>query len=103
MDSRRRGYTPSTGGAQSAQSGAVHGESKHYIGYLRDIVVPFAAQPYRTDENRRLFVGHSYGGLLGLDLLAATGRRLDALRWPRDVWEAEAAAASVDDAGWTGA
>jgi len=50
-----------------------------------------------------LFVGHSCGGLSGLDLLAATGRRLDVLRWPRDVPEAEAAAASVDDAGWTGA
>lgn len=69
MDSRRRDYTPSTAGARGAASGAVHGESKNYIRYLRDTVVPFIAEKYRTDENRRLFVGHSYGALLGLDLL----------------------------------
>ena len=69
MDSRRRDYTPSPLGAHDAPSSAVHGQSNDYIGYLREAVFPFVAGKYRTDESRRLFLGHSYGGLLGLDIL----------------------------------
>ena len=69
MNSRRRDYTPSPAGAHDAPSGSVHGQSNSYISYLRDAVLPFVADKYRTDESRRLFLGHSYGGLLGLDIL----------------------------------
>lgn len=37
------------------------------------------------------------------DSSGVTVRRLDASRWPRGVPEAEAAAASMDAAGWTAA
>ena len=69
MNSRRRDYTLSSAGAHDAPSGAVHGESNSYMSYLRDAVFPFVADKYRTNENRRMFLGHSYGGLLGLDIL----------------------------------
>ena len=69
MDSRRRDYTPSPAGAHDAPSGALHGESDRYMSYIRDAVFPFVAAKYRTNENRRMFLGHSYGGLFGLDML----------------------------------
>ena len=69
MSSRRRDYTPSPAGAHDAPPNAVHGQSKNYISYLRDTVFPFVAARYRTNESRRMFLGHSYGGLLGLSVL----------------------------------
>lgn len=69
MPSRRRDYTPTAVGTSGAPKDAVHGESAAYIGYLRDQVLPFVAQHYRSDEQTRLFLGHSYGGLLGTQIL----------------------------------
>ena len=67
--SRRRDYTPTPNGPTSAPKGAVHGQARAYATYLRDVVLPFVAQRYRTDERRRLFLGHSYGALLGTQIL----------------------------------
>lgn len=69
MASRRRDYTPTVAGAHDAPAGATHGQSAKYIGYLQSSVLPFVAKRYRTDESRRLFLGHSYGGLLGAHIL----------------------------------
>jgi uncharacterized protein len=69
MDSRRRDYTPSPAGAHDAPPGASHGGSQRYMAYLRSNVFPFVGNKFRTDESRRMFLGHSYGGLLGLDIL----------------------------------
>lgn len=69
MTSRRRDYTPTPGRASSAPADAVHGESQAYAAYLRDEVLPFVASRYRTDEQRRMFLGHSYGALLGTEIL----------------------------------
>lgn len=69
MQSRRRDYTPTPAGTADAPVGAVHGRSSAYITYLRDRVLPFIAERYRTDERQRLFLGHSYGGLLGTQIL----------------------------------
>ncbi|UWX03405.1 alpha/beta hydrolase [Pseudoxanthomonas sp. NC8] len=67
--SRRRDYTPTPNGPRGAPADATHGMAGRYIGYLRDRVLPFVAQRYRTDESQRLFLGHSYGGLLGTQVL----------------------------------
>ncbi|WP_279362303.1 alpha/beta hydrolase [Xanthomonas sacchari] len=72
MPSRRRDYTPTTEAGDVAAAGATHGGSSTYIAYLRGHVLPFVAQHYRTDEARRLFLGHSYGGLLGTQILLST-------------------------------
>lgn len=67
--SRRRDYTPTPNGPRTAPTGAVHGQGPAYQTYLRDQVKPFIAARYRTDPARALFLGHSYGSLLGAQIL----------------------------------
>lgn len=69
MPSRRRDYTPTPRGPSTAPADAVHGKGDAYIAYLRDEVIPFVASRYRTDEAQRMFLGHSYGSLLGAQIL----------------------------------
>ncbi|WP_435014325.1 alpha/beta hydrolase [Xanthomonas arboricola] len=72
MPSRRRDYTPTLENGGTAPPNATHGGSTAYASYLRQQVLPFIAGRYRTDEGRRLFLGHSYGGLLGTQILLST-------------------------------
>ncbi|KRG71193.1 alpha/beta hydrolase [Pseudoxanthomonas dokdonensis] len=74
MPSRRRDYTPTPAGASGAPDDAVHGQSEAYIAYLRDNVLPFVAKRFRTDEQQRLLLGHSYGGLLATQVLLTQPR-----------------------------
>lgn len=67
--SRRRDYTPTPNGPKSAPPGTVHGESVAYQTYLRDQVLPFVEKKFRADPARRVFAGHSYGALLGAQVL----------------------------------
>lgn len=69
MVSRRRDYTPSERGANDAPAGAVHGQGLAYRDYLRDAVLPYVDGKWRTLPDRRIYVGHSYGGLLGAQIL----------------------------------
>ncbi|MCP4561055.1 MAG: alpha/beta hydrolase [Bosea sp.] len=69
MVSRRRDYTPTPNGPSTAPSGTIHGQGQAYQSYLRDQVKPFIAARYRTDPARALFLGHSYGSLLGTQIL----------------------------------
>lgn len=69
MASRRRDYTPSAKGASDAPVGALHGQSLRYRDYLRDAVLPFVESRFRAMPERRVYVGHSYGGLLGAEIL----------------------------------
>lgn len=69
MRSRRRDYTPTPRGPSDAPADAVHGEGAAYQRYLRDQVLPFVAGRYRTDPSQRMFLGHSYGALLGAQIL----------------------------------
>lgn len=69
MPSRRRDYTPTPLRRGEAPGDDVHGGGDAYIAYVRDRVIPFIAGRYRTDERRRLFLGHSYGALLGSQIL----------------------------------
>lgn len=67
-DSRGRDYTPTANGPRSASS-KLHGGGGAYQAYLRDQVMPFVAGRFRTDPARSYFLGHSYGGLLGAQIL----------------------------------
>jgi hypothetical protein len=69
MVSRRRDYTPTAKGPSTAPADARHGESIAYRDYLRDTVLPFVDAKWRTLPDRRVYVGHSYGGLLGAQIL----------------------------------
>jgi predicted alpha/beta superfamily hydrolase/glyoxylase-like metal-dependent hydrolase (beta-lactamase superfamily II) len=72
--SRRRDYTPSKPRSQSYVSdtpgrAVAFGEAQAYGGFIADEVFPLIASHYRADMRRKVFVGHSYGSLLGLQLL----------------------------------
>jgi predicted alpha/beta superfamily hydrolase len=72
--SRRRDYTPSKPRAQSYASdtsgrAVAFGEAQAYGSFVVDDVFPLIAAHYRADMRRKIFVGHSYGSLLGLEML----------------------------------
>lgn len=72
--SRRRDYTPSDSGDSDYVSDMPgrsprFGEAEGYRRYLENAVLPFVAQRYRIDRARTVFVGHSYGGLLGAHIV----------------------------------
>ncbi|AYV45622.1 esterase [Caulobacter flavus] len=66
--SRNRDYTPTPNGPRSA-SATVHGQGGAYQAYLKNRVLPFVEQRFRADPARRVLLGHSYGGLLGAQIL----------------------------------
>ena len=70
--SRRRDYTPTPNGEKTRdESGRppVFGEAEEYRRFLADELMPFVAATYRTDTNRSIYAGHSYGGLFGVHIL----------------------------------
>lgn len=68
-DSRRRDYTPTPNGPRGAPATAVHGQGAAYQAYLKSRALPFIEGRFRADPARRVFMGHSYGGLLGAQIL----------------------------------
>jgi len=74
--SRRRDYTPSTPRGQAYTSdmpgrAPAFGEAAAYGRFIVNEVFPVIAAQYRADMRRKAFVGHSYGSLLGLEMLLA--------------------------------
>lgn len=72
--SRRRDYTPSVPRVNTYRSdmpgrAPAFGEAAAYGSYVAGAVLPFIAAHYRADMHRAVFVGHSYGSLLGLQML----------------------------------
>jgi predicted alpha/beta superfamily hydrolase len=72
--SRRRDYTPTPHGDIDAVSDmpgrpVAYGEAEGYRLHLRDEVFPFLESRYRIDPARRIYAGHSYGGLFGTHVL----------------------------------
>jgi predicted alpha/beta superfamily hydrolase len=66
--SRNRDYTPTPNGPRSASS-TVHGGGPAYQTYLKTQALPFIEARFRADPARRVLLGHSYGGLLGAQIL----------------------------------
>ncbi|MBC7685312.1 MAG: alpha/beta hydrolase [Bdellovibrionales bacterium] len=71
---RRRDYTPSATsetGLASDMPGRplLFGEAERFRRYIAAEVFPFIAKNYRADMGRKVFIGHSYGSLLGLQAL----------------------------------
>ena len=67
-ESRRRDYTPTPNGPRNS-AGFVHGGGAAYQTYLKSQALPFVDQKFRTDPARRVLLGHSYGGLLGAQIM----------------------------------
>lgn len=61
VESRTRDYT-----ATRVRGG---GGGPAYQSYLRDRVLPFVDARFRTERDQRILLGHSYGGLLGAQIL----------------------------------
>lgn len=77
--SRRRDYTPSVPRNNRYRSDmpgrqALFGEAAAYGQFLSTEVLPMIAATYRVNMERKIFVGHSYGSLLGLQMLLSEPR-----------------------------
>lgn len=73
-DSRSFDYTPTDVLAKKQNKANNYGSKAYggaalYADYLRQQVIPFVLKRYRVDPNQKVFVGHSYGGLLGAHIL----------------------------------
>lgn len=73
--SRRRDYTPTPRGP--SRDSEPHGEAAGYARYIETEVIPFVERRFRADPARRLFMGHSYGALLGAQVLFTTPTLFD--------------------------
>ncbi len=62
--SRNRDYTPTPKGGDRR-----YGHSAAYLDFVTTELLPLVDARYRTDPGRRIYVGHSYGSLLGLRAL----------------------------------
>ncbi len=63
--SRTRDYTPSV----RANARQAEGGGPAYQAYLKSEVLPFIEQRFRADPQQRIMLGHSYGGLLGAQIM----------------------------------
>lgn len=80
--SRRRDYTPTVPRKHDYRSDmpgrkVALGEAPAYARFLADQVLPLIAKHYRADMKRKFFVGHSYGSLLGLQILFSEPRMFE--------------------------
>lgn len=67
--SRNRDYTPTDRARERNAPEGVYGQGAAYLDHLVQDVLPLVDGRYRTDPKRRIYVGHSYGALLGLQAL----------------------------------
>lgn len=71
--SRTRDYTPTFSPVEksgySSPSRLASGHAKEYVDFIESQVIPLVQQKYRIDTKKKVFVGHSYGGLLGTYIL----------------------------------
>jgi predicted alpha/beta superfamily hydrolase len=80
--SRRRDYTPSVPRKHDYRSDMpgrklALGEAPAYARFIAAEVFPLIAKHYRADMKRKFFVGHSYGSLLGLQILFTEPRMFE--------------------------
>ncbi len=66
--SRRRDYTPTPNGPSNS-SNDIHGGGAAYQTYLKEQVLPYVDAKFRTDPSQRILMGHSYGALLGAQIM----------------------------------
>lgn len=80
--SRRRDYTPTVPRKHDYRSDMAGrplalGEAPAYARFIARDVFPLVAKHYRADMRRKFFVGHSYGSLLGLQILLTEPRMFE--------------------------
>lgn len=79
--SRTRDFTPTHApdekGAHSLEAQQSSGGALDYIKFMEDEVIPLVSEKYRVDTNRKIFIGHSFGGLLGAYILLVNAELFD--------------------------
>jgi predicted alpha/beta superfamily hydrolase len=80
--SRRRDYTPTVPRKHAYRSdmpgrAPAFGQAQAYGRFVAAEVFPLIARHYRADMSRKVFVGHSYGSLLGMQLLLTAPRTFE--------------------------
>ena len=80
--SRRRDYTPTSGGDPDAVSDMLgrpvrFGEAEGYRRFVAEQVFPFIAAHFRADMSRKVFAGHSYGSLFGAWVMCTAPEMFD--------------------------
>jgi len=80
--SRRRDYTPTIPRKNDYRSDMpgrppAFGEASNYGKFIASEVFPFIASQYRVNMERKVFIGHSYGSLLGLQILLSEPRTFE--------------------------
>lgn len=81
-DSRSLDYTPTNVLKRAKKPGEnfgakAYGGAALYAEYLQQQVIPFVLKNYQVDPKRKLFVGHSYGALLGTQILLTQPETFD--------------------------
>lgn len=71
--SRTRDYTPTFSPVEksgySSASRLASGHAKEYVEFIEHQVIPLLQKNYPVDSKKRVFIGHSFGGLLGTYIL----------------------------------
>jgi uncharacterized protein len=71
--SRNRDYTPTDIHLKPRKPNRYqdgpYGQAEVYRQYLAQTVLPYVSRQFRIDPKRRIYLGHSYGALLGLHVL----------------------------------
>lgn len=80
--SRRRDYTPTVPRGHTYRSdmpgrAPAFGEAAAYGRFIAGEVFPLVARSYRADMRRKIFAGHSYGSLLGLQIMLDAPRTFE--------------------------
>ena len=79
--SRTRDYTPTNSpnepNGHSKESRRQSGHSEKYTKFIETELLPFFVDKYRIDTSKKIFVGHSFGGLLGAYILVTQPKLFD--------------------------
>lgn len=71
--SRTRDYTPTYSPVEpsghSTEARKASGHAKEYTAFIADELIPMLKNKYRIDDTNKIFIGHSFGGLLGSYIL----------------------------------
>lgn len=71
--SRTRDFTPTFSPVEknghSSPARLASGHAKEYVSFIESQVILLMQKNYRVDQKHKVFVGHSYGGLLGTYIL----------------------------------
>lgn len=62
-------FSPNERNGHSSEARKASGHAKEYTAFLAEEVIPLMQKKYRVDMSNKIFVGHSFGGLLGTYIL----------------------------------